>query len=88
MHRSAHGFLPLGRHIGSGRADRVGGTASPHQLHSDHVVVVVPVILATLAFAWWYRLSNARAWRSSDLAYEGRIEFVWDARTDRARHRR
>jgi cytochrome o ubiquinol oxidase subunit 2 len=40
------------------------------------LVVVVPVILATLAFAWWYRLSNARASRSSDLAYEGRIEFV------------
>jgi cytochrome o ubiquinol oxidase subunit 2 len=40
------------------------------------LVVVVPVILATLAFAWWYRSSNARASRSSDLAYEGRIEFV------------
>jgi cytochrome o ubiquinol oxidase subunit 2 len=40
------------------------------------LVVVVPVILATLAFAWWYRASNPRASRSSDLAYEGRIEFV------------
>ena len=34
------------------------------------------MILATLAFAWWYRASNPRASRSSDLAYEGRIEFV------------
>ena len=25
------------------------------------LVVVVPVILATLGFAWWYRSSNARA---------------------------
>jgi cytochrome o ubiquinol oxidase subunit II len=40
------------------------------------LVVVVPVILATLAFAWWYRSSNARASRSADQAYEGRIEFV------------
>jgi cytochrome o ubiquinol oxidase subunit 2 len=40
------------------------------------LVVVVPVILATLAFAWWYRSSNRRAGRSPELAYEGRIEFV------------
>jgi cytochrome o ubiquinol oxidase subunit 2 len=40
------------------------------------LVVVVPVILATLGFAWWYRASNARASRSPDESYEGRIEFV------------
>jgi cytochrome o ubiquinol oxidase subunit 2 len=40
------------------------------------LVVVVPVILATLGFAWWYRSSNARASRAWDEAYEGRIEFV------------
>jgi cytochrome o ubiquinol oxidase subunit 2 len=40
------------------------------------LVVVVPVIVATLAFAWWYRSSNPRARRSAALAYEGRIEFV------------
>jgi cytochrome o ubiquinol oxidase subunit 2 len=40
------------------------------------LVVVVPVIVATLAFAWWYRASNPRATRSLDVAYEGRIEFV------------
>src|SRR4029077_10689932 len=40
------------------------------------LVVVVPVIVATLAFAWWYRSSNARAKRSEELAYEGRIDFV------------
>ena len=40
------------------------------------LVVVVPVILATLGFAWWYRSSNARAGHSWDPAYEGRIEFV------------
>ncbi len=40
------------------------------------LVVVVPVIVATLAFAWWYRSSNARARRSEEVAYEGRIDFV------------
>jgi cytochrome o ubiquinol oxidase subunit II len=40
------------------------------------LVVVVPVILATLGFAWWYRSSNARASHAWDEAYEGRIEFV------------
>jgi cytochrome o ubiquinol oxidase subunit II len=40
------------------------------------LVVVVPVIVATLAFAWWYRSSNSRATRSLDESYEGRVEFV------------
>jgi cytochrome o ubiquinol oxidase subunit 2 len=40
------------------------------------LVVVVPVVLATLAFAWWYRASNARASRASTDEYEGRLEFV------------
>lgn len=40
------------------------------------LVVVVPVILATLGFAWWYRSSNTRASRGEDSAYEGRLEFV------------
>jgi cytochrome o ubiquinol oxidase subunit II len=40
------------------------------------LVVVVPVIVATLAFAWWYRSSNTHATRSLDESYEGRVEFV------------
>src|SRR5215472_10258902 len=28
------------------------------------LVVVIPVIVATLGFAWWYRASNVRAKRS------------------------
>ena len=40
------------------------------------LVVVVPVIVATLGFAWWYRSSNPRASRAWDESYEGRIEFV------------
>ena len=34
------------------------------------LVVVIPVIVATLAFAWWYRESNARATRSLDESYD------------------
>jgi cytochrome o ubiquinol oxidase subunit 2 len=40
------------------------------------LVVVVPVILATFAFAWWYRSSNTQASRGMDQSYEGRAEFV------------
>jgi cytochrome o ubiquinol oxidase subunit II len=40
------------------------------------LVVVIPVIVATLAFAWWYRSSNIHARRSLDESYEGRVEFV------------
>ena len=40
------------------------------------LVVVVPVVLATLGFAWWYRASNDRANHSPDWDYEGSVEFV------------
>jgi cytochrome o ubiquinol oxidase subunit 2 len=40
------------------------------------LVVIVPVILMALGFAWWYRASNPRATRSDELAYEGRVDFV------------
>jgi cytochrome o ubiquinol oxidase subunit 2 len=40
------------------------------------LVVVVPVIILTLAFAWWYRASNTRATYSPDWSYSGHIELV------------
>jgi cytochrome o ubiquinol oxidase subunit 2 len=40
------------------------------------LVVVVPVVLLTLGFAWWYRASNPRANHSPDWAYQGGVEFV------------
>jgi cytochrome o ubiquinol oxidase subunit 2 len=40
------------------------------------LVVVVPVILMTLAFAWWYRASNSRAAYDPDWDYSGHIELV------------
>jgi cytochrome o ubiquinol oxidase subunit II len=40
------------------------------------LAVVIPVILCTLAFAWWFRARNSRAQRRPDWEYSGRIEFV------------
>jgi cytochrome o ubiquinol oxidase subunit 2 len=40
------------------------------------LVIVVPTILATLGFAWWFRAGNARATYRPDFAYSGRIELV------------
>ena len=42
------------------------------------LLVVVPVILMTLAFAWWFRASNRRATYRPDWSYSGKVEFsVW-----------
>jgi cytochrome o ubiquinol oxidase subunit II len=40
------------------------------------LVVVVPVIVLTLAFAWWYRASNKRATYNPEWSYSGQIEMV------------
>ena len=42
------------------------------------LAVVVPVILLTLAFAWWFRAGNQWARRLPDWAYSGPVELtVW-----------
>jgi cytochrome o ubiquinol oxidase subunit 2 len=40
------------------------------------LVVVLPVIALTLAFAWWYRASNKRAVYWPDWSYSGHLELV------------
>ena len=40
------------------------------------LVVVLPVIALTLAFAWWYRASNKHAVYRPDWHYSGYIELV------------
>jgi cytochrome o ubiquinol oxidase subunit 2 len=40
------------------------------------LVIVIPVIIATLAFAWWFRASNTKARYLPEWAYSGRVEFV------------
>jgi cytochrome o ubiquinol oxidase subunit 2 len=46
------------------------------------LAVVLPVIVLTLAFAWWYRAGNQRARYLPDWEYSGRIEMiVWSIPT-------
>jgi cytochrome o ubiquinol oxidase subunit II len=40
------------------------------------LTIIVPVSIATLAVAWWYRSSNPRARRRPDFVYSGRVELV------------
>jgi cytochrome o ubiquinol oxidase subunit 2 len=40
------------------------------------LAIVVPTIVATLAFAWWFRASNTRARHLPDWQYSGRIELI------------
>ncbi len=40
------------------------------------LAIVIPTIIAVLAFAWWFRASNKRARYRPDFAYSGRIELV------------
>jgi cytochrome o ubiquinol oxidase subunit II len=40
------------------------------------LAVVIPVIIGTLAFAWWFRALNKRATRLPNWEYSGRIEFI------------
>ena len=40
--------------------------------------IVLPVIVATIAFAWWFRASNDRARHRPDWSYSGKLELlVW-----------
>src|SRR3954462_9251913 len=40
------------------------------------LAIVVPTIVAILAFAWWFRAWNPRAGYQPDFVYSGRIELV------------
>jgi cytochrome o ubiquinol oxidase subunit 2 len=40
------------------------------------LAIVIPTIVATLGFAWWYRASNTRARYRPDWAYSGRLELI------------
>jgi cytochrome o ubiquinol oxidase subunit 2 len=46
------------------------------------LAIVIPTMLATLAFAWWFRASNTQATYRPDWTYSGRIELlVWSIPT-------
>jgi cytochrome o ubiquinol oxidase subunit II len=40
------------------------------------LAIVVPVILATFAFAWWFRASNKKASYRPNWAYSGHLELI------------
>ena len=40
------------------------------------LAIVVPTILAIVAFAWWFRDSNPRARRRPGFTYSGRVELI------------
>ena len=40
------------------------------------LLIVVPVIVGTLAFAFWFRSANVRARRRPDFVYSGKVELV------------
>jgi len=46
------------------------------------LAIVIPTMIATLAFAWWYRASNMRAVYRPDFTYSGKLELiVWSIPT-------
>ncbi len=40
------------------------------------LAIVIPVIVATLGFAWWFRASNTRAVYRPDWAFSGHLELI------------
>jgi cytochrome o ubiquinol oxidase subunit 2 len=46
------------------------------------LAIVIPTLIATVVFAWWFRASNTRARYRPDFVYSGRIELiVWSIPT-------
>jgi len=46
------------------------------------LAIVIPTMLATIAFAWWFRASNTRAVYRPDFTYSGKLELiVWSIPT-------
>ena len=80
--RTSAAFVPLllGG-CGSGVLDPhgpIGGAERTILLNATVIMlaVVVPVIVCTGLFAWWFRAGNRRARRMPDWSYAGRLEFV------------
>ena len=56
----------------------VGAADQQMMLNATEImlVIVVPTILVALAFAWWFRSSNARAERLPHWVYSGQVELI------------
>lgn len=76
------GFAALGG-CGEGVLDPRGPVAEGNRLILTNSVVimlaiVIPTIVATLAFAWWFRAGNDKAAYRPDWEYSGQLELlVW-----------
>jgi cytochrome o ubiquinol oxidase subunit 2 len=67
--------------VGGGVLDPQGPVASGNaQILINSVgimlVIVIPTILATLAFAWWFRASNKKATYRPNWAHSGHLELI------------
>ncbi len=72
---------PLAGCSGSGVLDPQGPiAASEKQILFDSLAVmlaiVIPVILATFAFSWWFRATNPKARYRPDWAFSGSLELI------------
>jgi cytochrome o ubiquinol oxidase subunit II len=63
---------PLDPHGPIGQAERV----ILYDATGIMLAVVIPVIVLTLLFAWWFRSGNRRATYRSEWEYSGRIELI------------
>jgi cytochrome o ubiquinol oxidase subunit 2 len=63
---------PLDPHGPIGQAERI----ILYDATAIMLAVVVPVILLTLVFAWWFRSGNRRATYRAEWEYSGRIELI------------
>jgi len=63
---------PLDPHGPIGQAERV----ILYDATAIMLAVVIPVILLTLLFAWWFRAGNRRATYRPEWEYAGRIELI------------
>ena len=56
----------------------VGGAEKMILINSTAIMlaIVIPVIVATIAFAWWFRRGNTKATYRPDWEYSGAIELV------------
>jgi cytochrome o ubiquinol oxidase subunit 2 len=56
----------------------VGGAEKTILINSTAIMlaIIIPTIIATIAFAWWFRRGNAKATYRPDWEYSGAVELV------------
>ncbi|HEY6925127.1 MAG TPA: ubiquinol oxidase subunit II [Steroidobacteraceae bacterium] len=81
--RNVLAALPIALLLGGCRgilapAGPVGSAEKTLLLNSLAIMlaIVIPTILVTLTFAWWFRASNSRARYRPTFAYSGRLELI------------